>query len=383
MSPRGRLSNKQRAQAEAAAAEARRKLERPSRPIASSRTVEVAAEDAGLRLDKLLANRLPELSRARVQQLIDEGHVRIDGRPAKNAERPDPGAQIVVDLPEVGPAKLEAVDLAMPVLLDDEHLIVIDKPAGIAVHPGAGVTHATVVHGLLHQVKDLVGIGGELRPGIVHRLDRETSGCLIVAKTEPALRALQAQFKARTVHKRYRAIVHGAPPDQGELDTPYGRHPVERKRFSSKVAEGRRAIPRWTVLGRCWGSGRISGIAPGPAIAPGRGQGGPHASAGAAAPLAAYVDIELLTGRTHQIRAHFADHGWPLLADKLYGGTKKESRLDDRDELHQAAEAIGRQALHAYTIEFAHPTTGAKVKCVAPLPEPFVRALALLGIVAG
>src|SRR5438105_6586968 len=133
---------------------------------------------------------------------------------------------------------------------------------------------------------DLRGVGGELRPGIVHRLDKDTSGCLVVAKTEPALRALQAQFKARSVEKRYRALVHGAPPDSGTLDTLIGRHPVDRKRFSTRVREGRQAVTRFTVLAR---------------IA-----------------QAAWLDVELLTGRTHQIRAHFADQGWPLFCDKLY-----------------------------------------------------------------
>ena len=351
MSPRGKLSNKQQERAETAAAQ--RKIERPARPIAETRTLEVAPEDVGQRLDKLVAVRLPELSRARVQQLIDEGHVAIDGRPAKPAERPALGATIQVALPEAGPARLEPVQLDLPVLYDDPHLLIIDKPAGIAVHPGAGITHATIVHGLLHQVKDLVGIGGELRPGIVHRLDRDTSGCLIVAKTEPALRGLQAQFKARTVKKSYRALVHGAPPDAGELDTPYGRHPTERKRFSSKVAEGRRAITRWRVLGRA--------------------QCGPAASA-------AFLEVDLLTGRTHQIRAHFADQGWPLLADKLYGGTRREAKLPEESILRRAAEAVGRQALHAATIELVHPITGAPLRAEAPLPADFRAALALLGI---
>ena len=165
----------------------------------------------------------------------------------------------------------------------------------MAVHPGAGIASGTVVHGLLHQVRGLAGIGGELRPGIVHRLDKETSGCLVVAKTEPALRALQAQFKARRVDKRYLALVHGAPAGEGTFDTFHGRHPVDRKRFSSRVSEGRRAVTTWRVLGRAEG--------------------------------AALVEVELLTGRTHQIRAHFADAGFPLVGDALYGGRKRESRL--------------------------------------------------------
>ena len=232
-------------------------------------------------------------------------------------------------------------------LYDDAHLLVIDKPAGLAVHPGAGGEGATIVHGLLHQVADLRGVGGELRPGIVHRLDKDTSGCLVVAKTEPALRALQAAFKAREVEKRYRALVHGAPPDRGLLDTPYGRHPVHRKRFSSRVREGKRAVTRFTVLAR--------------------------------SADAALLDVELLTGRTHQIRAHFADQGWPLFRDALYGAARKEGPQAP-EAVRRAAAALGRQGLHAFRLAFAHPITGVRVECEAPLPADLQAALRELGL---
>jgi 23S rRNA pseudouridine1911/1915/1917 synthase len=252
-----------------------------------------------------------------------------------------------VRLPEVAKARLDPVRLDLPVLYDDPHLVVIDKPAGLAVHPGAGGEGITIVHGLLHQITDLRGVGGELRPGIVHRLDKETSGCLVVAKTEPALRALQAAFKAREVEKRYRALVHGSPPDQGEMDTSYGRHPVDRKRFSSRVREGKRAITRFTVLARCQD--------------------------------AAFVDVELLTGRTHQIRAHFADRGWPLFCDSLYGGTRREGPAAP-PAIRQAAVALGRQGLHAFRLGFAHPLTSARVVCEAPLPADLRAGLRALGL---
>jgi len=237
-----------------------------------------------------------------------------------------------------GPPIDDAEDLELPVLYDDAHLLVIDKPAGIVVHPGAGVTRGTVVHGLLHQVRDLAGVGGELRPGIVHRLDKDTSGCLVVAKTELALRGLQAQFKSRAVEKRYRALVHGAPPDERELDTLFGRHPVHRKRFSSKVRQGRRAVTRFRVLAR--------------------------------APGAAWLEVELLTGRTHQIRAHLAEAGWPLFCDALYG----------RRESGPVAEVLRRQALHAFQLAFDHPMTGARIACEAPLPADLRAALSALGL---
>ncbi len=301
-----------------------------------------------MRLDQLLAARLTDLSRSRLKQLIEEGAVAVSGTAAKASLRPAAGSQIEVRVPQPRPAELVPEDLRLPVLYQDEHLVVIDKPAGVAVHPGAGISSGTVVHGLLHQVRGLLGIGGELRPGIVHRLDKDTSGCLAVAKTEAALRGLQAEFKSRRVQKQYLAIVHGKPAASGELDTLYGRHPVDRQRFSSRVREGRRAVTRWRVLGR----------------------GGE----------ASLIEVELLTGRTHQIRAHLADAGFPLVADALYGGRKREARLPRDAPLRRAAAALGRQALHAAALGFTHPLTGADVRCQAPLPADFTAALRELSI---
>jgi 23S rRNA pseudouridine1911/1915/1917 synthase len=327
---------------------AREQRMRAPRPVAEERAFPV--DQAGERLDKLVAVRFPDLSRARVQQLIAAGLVDVSGAPASASDRPAAGALVRVRLPEVAPPRLDPIRLDLPVLYDDADLVVIDKPAGLAVHPGAGGEGTTIVHGLLHQISDLRGVGGELRPGIVHRLDKDTSGCLVVAKTEPALRALQAAFKARAVEKRYRALVHGAPPDRGELDTAYARHPVDRKRFSSRVREGKRAVTRFTVLAR--------------------------------AVDAALLDVELLTGRTHQIRAHFADRGWPLFCDALYGGTRREGEKAP-PAVRAAAEALGRQGLHAFRLAFAHPTTGARVACEAPLPADLRAALAALGLSSG
>jgi 23S rRNA pseudouridine1911/1915/1917 synthase len=335
VSPRGRPSRKQRARQQAGTAT----------PIAEERSFEVT--ESGERLDRIVAARFADLSRARVQQLIAAGLVDVGGALAAPADRPAAGARIRVRLPEVAPPRLDPVQLDLPVLYDDAHLIVIDKPAGVAVHPGAGGEMTTIVHGLLHQIKDLRGVGGELRPGIVHRLDKDTSGCLVVAKTEPALRALQAAFKAREVEKRYRALVHGSPPERGELDTAFGRHPVDRKRFSSRVREGKRAVTRFSVLGRAEG--------------------------------AALLDVELLTGRTHQIRAHLSDHGWPLFCDALYGGIRREG--DKAPEaVRRAAAALGRQGLHACRLQFNHPATGLRITCEAPLPADLRAALRELGL---
>jgi 23S rRNA pseudouridine1911/1915/1917 synthase len=334
VSPRGRPSRKQRAQRQS-----------QDRPVAEERSFEV--EGGAERLDKLIAARFPDLSRARVQQLIRQGLVEVAGAAASAADRPRPGVLVRIRLPEIAPARLEPVKLDLPVLYDDAHLVVIDKPAGIAVHPGAGGEGTTIVHGLLHQVADLRGVGGELRPGIVHRLDKDTSGCLVVAKTEAALRSLQAAFKAREVEKRYRALVHGSPPDQLEIATAYGRHPVHRKRFSSKVREGKRAVTRFSVLAR--------------------------------AEDAAFLDVELLTGRTHQIRAHLADQGWPLFCDALYGGTRREGP-GAPERVRRAAAALGRQGLHALRLSFPHPASGARVVCEAPLPADLRAALRELGL---
>jgi len=331
VSPRGRPSRRQRARSLGAIAEQR----------------QFVVERARERLDKIIAAQYPEFSRARVQQLIEAGCVDVDGLEAASSLRPPVGARVVVRVPKVRAPRVGPVRLHLPVLFEESALLVIDKPAGLAVHPGAGGEGETVVHGLLHQVADLRGVGGELRPGIVHRLDKDTSGCLVVAKTEPALRALQAQFKARTVEKRYRALVHGAPPDSGELDTLIARHATDRKRFSTKVRAGRRAVTRFTVLAR--------------------------------SAFAAWLDVELLTGRTHQIRAHFADAGWPLFCDKLYGGVRREGPSAP-ELVRKAAAALGRQGLHAFRLAFDHPVTGKRLACEAPLPGDIQAALAILGL---
>jgi len=300
------------------------------------------------RSDQLLAARLPQLSRSRIKSLIDEGNVAVAGASAKASLRARDGWRIEVRIPAPRKSTLVAEDIPLPILFEDDDLLVIDKPAGVVVHPGAGVTSGTVVHGLLRKVRGLAGIGGEERPGIVHRLDKDTSGCLVVAKTEPALRGLQESFKARSVEKRYRALVHGNPPEERTLDTLFGRHPIDRKRFSSKVRAGRRAVTSFRVVDR--------------------------------AASAALLEVELHTGRTHQIRAHLADAGWPLLGDSLYGGVRREARLARDAPARLAAQALGRQALHAAVLGFDHPLTGIRIVCEAPLPDDFRLALRILGM---
>jgi len=298
-------------------------------------TLSAGPDAAGERLDRYLASKLPALSRARVQALIDEGKIHVDGKAARASLRLRGAEAIRVEIPAPEPIALLPEAIPLSVVFQDKQLLVLDKPAGLVVHPGAGNKGGTLVNALLHHVKDLAGIGGELRPGIVHRLDKDTSGLMVVAKTQAALEALQKAFASREVDKRYLALVAGQPPDSGQFDTLHGRDPKNRLRFSGKVKRGKRAVTRFTVVRRF--------------------------------KEAALVEIELLTGRTHQIRMHFAEGGFPLLGDALYGGRKQSK-----------SPIIARQALHAARLSFVHPKTGKTVAFTAAPPKDFEQAMARL-----
>jgi 23S rRNA pseudouridine1911/1915/1917 synthase len=276
----------------------------------------------GERLDKFLAE-VSGLSRARVQTI----EVRLDGRAAKPSTRLKGGETLEWTVPEPVAAKPLAQDLPIEVLHEDRDLIAINKAAGVVVHPGAGNLDGTLVNALLHHVKDLEGIGGELRPGIVHRLDKDTTGVLVVAKNERALEKLQQQFASREVEKLYLALVRGAPPDEGTFRTLYGRHPKNRLKFSGRVKRGKTAVTHWKVTKRFADASR--------------------------------VEVVLETGRTHQIRVHFAEGGFPLLGDTLYG---------------KRSDVIARQALHAWKLAFRHPRTGKLLNLTAPIPADFESA---------
>ncbi len=299
-------------------------------------------EARGERLDQHLARVFPDLTRSRIQGLIEAGHVQVDGKPAKAAQRLKGGERLSLQIPAPVPALPVAEELPLAVLHEDRDLVVVDKAAGMVVHPGAGHASGTLVNALLHRVKDLAGVGGELRPGIVHRLDKDTTGCLVVAKHEPALVALQKSFKTRVVEKTYLALVHGQPKQaEGRIETLYGRHPVHRQRFTGKVKEGKPAITVYRVREQFEG--------------------------------AALVEVDLLTGRTHQIRVHLAEAGHPLLCDTLYGAGRKAKGL-----AVEAQEVLGRQALHAWRLSFPHPRTGKVLHVEAPLPPDFTAALKVL-----
>jgi 23S rRNA pseudouridine1911/1915/1917 synthase len=309
---------------------------------AVERTHAVPPQARGERLDTHLSHSFPDLSRARIQALLEAGQVQVDGRTPKPAQRLRGGERVLLRIPP--PAAVEALpeDLPLTLLHEDADLVVLDKAVGMVVHPGAGHAAGTLVNALLHRVKDLRGVGGALRPGIVHRLDKDTSGCLVVAKHGEALAALQTAFKSREVDKRYLALVHGAPPPTGRIDTFYGRHPVHRQRFTGRLKEGKRALTVFHTR---------------------------EAFSGAA-----LVEVELHTGRTHQIRVHLSEAGHPLLCDAVYGkGRAAKGRVAE------AQQALGRQALHAWRLSFPHPRTGERLAFEAPLPQDFQRALELLG----
>jgi 23S rRNA pseudouridine1911/1915/1917 synthase len=318
-------------------------------PERGERTLQIVvdATQAGGRLDAVIAAAVPELSRAQAQRLIEDGHVQIVAAVASKATRVREGDAIEVRVP--APTLLEVLPEPIPlaILFEDADLIVIDKPAGLVVHPAAGHASGTLVNALLFHCTDLSGIGGVLRPGIVHRLDKDTSGVMVATKSERAHAALTAGFAAKSrgdaggLERTYLAITSPAPPlGSGTLRTLYGRHPVQRKKFSSKVASGKHAVTHWQVIEKLAD--------------------------------AALVRLRLETGRTHQIRVHASDNGWPLIGDQTYGHKPRS------EQLAEVAAALGRQALHAATLSFDHPATGARLSFESPLPEDMQRALVAL-----
>ncbi len=304
------------------------------------------AEAKGIRLDLFLAQVEPGLSRTRLKSLLESGEATVDGALAPPSRRLKGGERIELSIGEPKAVALEPQPMSLKILFEDSELIAVDKRAGLVVHPGAGNADGTLVNALLAHCGDLAGIGGELRPGIVHRLDKETSGCIIIAKTERALLSLQAQLKERTVEKSYLALAHGALAGSGRFETLHGRHPIHRKRFTSKVTSGKSAITEWCVE-KEFG-------------------------------CATLLRLKLITGRTHQIRVHLSEAGHPLVHDELYGGVARERRLADEAPLAAAARLIGRQALHAERFTFSHPVSGARLVLHAPLPADFEAALARL-----
>ncbi len=299
------------------------------------------------RLDTYLRGKFPAASRGAIQRLIEEGHIRVNGRTVKPTHAPRAGEQVEVHWPEARPAEAQPEELPLDILYEDNRLLVLNKAPGVVVHPASGHEEHTLVNALLHYCAGrLSGIGGVARPGIVHRLDKETSGCLVVAKDDDTHVALSAQFAGRKVEKIYEAIVCGEMQrEQGEVRAAIARHPSHRKRMAVDEDLGRAARTGYRLLERLQG--------------------------------ATLVEAILHTGRTHQIRVHFQFLGYPLVGDKTYGN-RQNQRLADL-----TGYIAPRQMLHARHLRFTHPQTAKRMDFEAPCPEDFLDALSALRVREG
>jgi len=305
--------------------------------------VEVAPEHAGTRLDAFLAVVLPDRSRSQIQKLIKEGHVSGSGdlRPSTPVKA---GQRYRIELPEPVAATAEAENIPLTILYEDADVVVIDKPAGMVVHPGAGHARGTVVNALLYHVDDLSGVGGELRPGIVHRLDRGTSGLMVAAKNDHAHQELARQFHDREVEKEYIALVWGLVQQGRRIDAAIGRDPKDRQKMSTRARRARNAVTRVTR------AEHLRGVS--------------------------LLHVAIATGRTHQIRVHLASIGHPVAGDALYGGTRAPASR--KAAARQALGSLARPALHSARLAFTHPATGARLAFEAPLPDDLLHVLQTL-----
>lgn len=294
--------------------------------------MKLRAETSGQRLDIFLAAAVPELTRSAAQRLLEQGNVTLDGAPLKKNGRTEAGAEYELSLPELRETELVAQDIPLDVVYEDADVLVVNKPKGLVVHPAAGHEDGTLVNALLHHCgESLSGINGEKRPGIVHRIDMDTSGLLIVAKNDFAHQSLSDQLKDHTLRRTYECIVRGGfREDSGTVNAPIGRDPRDRKRMAVTERNSRPAVTHWTVLARY---GQYT-----------------------------HLQCRLETGRTHQIRVHMAYINHPIAGDPLYGVRRPELGLTS-------------QCLHARALTFRHPRTGEEVTVTCPLPEEFERAL--------
>ncbi|MBR5094707.1 MAG: RluA family pseudouridine synthase [Oscillospiraceae bacterium] len=296
----------------------------------------IQTEESGERIDALLARSVPDLTRSAAQRLLEEGRVLLAGQPVKKNYKCALGDCFQVSLPEPEDVDLIPQDIPLAVVYEDADLIVVDKPRGLVVHPAPGHPDGTLVNALLFHCGDsLSGIGGEKRPGIVHRIDKDTSGLLIVAKNDFAHQALSAQLADRSLSRTYEAVARGSfREDSGTVDRPIGRHPTDRKRMAVIERGGRPAVTHWQVLARYKGY--------------------------------AHIRCKLETGRTHQIRVHMASIGHPLLGDGVYGAPSPD-------------RGLAGQCLHARRLQFIHPRSGERVELETPLPPYFLEVLSKLG----
>lgn len=295
----------------------------------------VSFDDSGLRCDRYIVMHYPQFSRAQVQRWLETGAILVNGTTIKAAHKLRAGDTIKIIPPPVTPSELIPESIPLDILYEDGDLIVINKPMNMVVHPGAGQSTGTLVHALLGHCKDLKGVGDEARPGIVHRLDKGTSGVLIAAKSDEVHRALQAQFQSRNVVKEYLACVHGVPGGRaGVWDQPIGRHPVQRKKMAV-VERGRHALTRWECV-ETFGK------------------------------FASLLHLFLHTGRTHQIRVHASAAGHALVGDATYGGDKTRQ---GPEAWRMLVREFARPALHALRLQMTHPKTNERMTWTAPVPE--------------
>ena len=292
----------------------------------------LTADRAGERADSLLCRLVPDLTRSGAQKLLERGAVTLDGRPVRKNDRPVPGQVLEVLLPDPQPIAVLPQNIPLDVIYEDGDVIVVNKPVGLVVHPAPGHPDGTLVNALLYHCKNsLSGINGELRPGIVHRIDRDTSGLIIAAKNDRAHLALAAQLQDHSLARIYEAVALGVLPEEsGTVNAPIGRHPVDRKKMAIDRRNGREAVTHWSVLARY--------------------------------PGYTHVECRLETGRTHQIRVHLASIGHPLLGDTVYGAKKP-------------VPGLAGQCLHARRLRFVHPASGETVELECPLPDWFQEIL--------
>jgi 23S rRNA pseudouridine1911/1915/1917 synthase len=295
------------------------------------------------RLDIFISQEIGNLTRSAARRLIEEGMVLVEGTPQKPSLKLKGGECITVRIPPPAPAAPVAEEIPLAILYEDSDIIVVNKPSGMVVHPGAGTFSGTLVNALLAHCSDLSGIGGEVRPGIVHRIDKDTTGVLVVAKNDSAHQALARQFEAHSIKRVYVSLVYGSPKeDKGRIEAAIGRHPVDRKKMSGGSRRGRQAVTHWKVLGRYQG--------------------------------VSLLRITLETGRTHQIRVHLSEAGYPLLGDAVYGGGGRLANVRD-PVLRRLVKDLGRQALHAKTLGFIHPATGEYLEFDTDIPDDMARII--------
>ena len=311
-------------------------------PAEEKTVTEIPREFAGQRADVFLSGFLTELSRSSIKRHIELGNILIDRKTFKPSRIISGGESLSVNIPPPEPCGIRGEKIDVDVVYEDRDVIVVNKPAGMVVHPGAGAGSGTLVNALVYMCGDLSGIGGEMRPGIVHRLDKETSGVMVVAKNDRAHKSLSEQFRTRETEKEYVAIVSGEmKKNSGVFSSQIGRSPSNRVKMTSFSRTGRDAETRWEVIERLRG--------------------------------ATLVSVRPKTGRTHQIRVHFSENGFPVLADKVYGGKKSRPRSSG-----VPGALIKRHALHARSLGFTHPATGERMELSAEIPEDMVSAIGFL-----